>query len=142
MAISITKTDVKRKLMIATGDTSYDSAIDSLIAEMQPAVEYSVEPSYLADTGNSGLQATLKLGLLEIVCGEFLEQVLREVGASEEFTIAGMTLGDRKERGAALLQQGTDRLAPYLKARAASADVEVTSTTLDSERELSGEPIW
>ena len=141
MAISITKADVKRKLMIPTADVSYDSAIDSLIGELQPAVEYSIESSYLADTGNSGLQATLKIGVLEIVCGEFLEQLLREVGASEEFSIAGMTLGDRKERGAALLQQGTDRLATYLKA-ASSADVQLASTTVDSERELADESAW
>ena len=42
MAISITRADVKRRLMIATSDTSYDSAVDSLISEMQPAIEYRV----------------------------------------------------------------------------------------------------
>ena len=139
MAITITKADVKRKLMIATADTSYDSAIDTLIAELQPAAEYSIDPSYLADTGNAGLQATLKLGVLEVICGEFLEQLLREVGASEQFSIAGMTLGERKESGSALMRQGTERLAPYMKARSDSDVVQVMSSTIDSERELSDE---
>ena len=65
MAITITRADVKRKCMIATSDTTYDSAIDSLISEMQPALEYGIAPEYVADTGNTGLQATLKLGILE-----------------------------------------------------------------------------
>jgi hypothetical protein len=143
MAISITKADVKRRLMIATAETSYDSAIDSLIAEMQPAIEYHIDPSYLADTGNTGLQATLKLGVLEVVCGEFLEQTRREAGACEAFTIAGLTVGARQERGTALLQQGYDRLAPYAKVAAQdSTESLIASSTSQSEPRLPASEEW
>jgi hypothetical protein len=144
MAISVTRADVKRKLMIATADTSYDSAIDSLISEMQPAIEYRVDPSYLADTENAGLQATLKLGMLEIICGEFLEQTRRETGACEEFTIAGLTVGARQERGTALTQQGYDRLTPYARSTAQdSTDALIASSTSQSDRALpSDSGIW
>ena len=137
MAITITRADVKRKCMIATSDTTYDSAIDSLISEMQPALEYGIADQHLADTGNTGLQATLKLGMLEIISGETLEQICREVGASEEFTISGLTLGERKERGSALIQQGTERLVPYLKSGS-----DIASTTEDAERVMADPGVW
>ena len=137
MAITITKADVKRKCMIPTSDTSYDTSIDSLIAETQPAIEYGIVSSYLADTGNAGLQATLKLGILELMSGEFLEQMCRETGASEQFSIAGLTVGERKERGMSLMQQGAERLVPYLKSSAlTTTETLITSTTEDADRIL------
>lgn len=143
MAVTITKADVKRRLMIATTDTTYDSAIDALISEMQPALEYRIDPSYLADTANAGLQATLKLGMLEIMCGEFLEQTRREAGACEEFTIAGLTVGARQEHGTTLLQQGYDRLTPYVKgdAQVATEDL-IMSSTADTEPILRQSEVW
>lgn len=115
MAITITTADIKRKAMIDAAETAYDSAIAALIAEVQPAVEHSIEDCHIEDTSNAGLQATLKLGLLEIVTGEFLEQLRREMGATEEVSIAGVSLGASTVRGADLVQQGSERLAPYLK---------------------------
>ena len=145
MAITITKVDVKRKCMIPASDTSYDSSIDSLIAEMQSAIEYGIGSAYLADTGNTGLQAALKLGILESISGEFLEQMCRETGASEQFSIAGLTVGERKERGMALMQQGAERLAPYLKsASMMMSETQIKSTTEDADRILSGDEsaVW
>ncbi|MDO8684907.1 MAG: hypothetical protein Q7N50_15695 [Armatimonadota bacterium] len=143
MAITIVKADVKRKLMIPSSDTSYDTSIDSLISETQPALEYGIEPSYLADTGNAGLQATLKLGILEVISGEFLEQLFREAGSTEEFSIAGLTFGERNQRGADLIQQGSERLAPYAKTQAeAAVETQIASTTLDSDRTLADCSTW
>ena len=114
MAITITTTEVKRKCMIT--DSTYDASIASLIAEMQPVLEHSIVEVYLADTGNVGLQATLKLGMLEIISGEFLEQLKREIGATGEISIAGLSLGEEPRTGIDLIQQGRARLSPYLKA--------------------------
>jgi len=140
MAITITRADVKRKLMIPSADTTYDSHIDSLISETQPALEYGIDPSYLADTGNAGLQANLKLGMLEMISGEFLEQTLREIGGAEEFAIAGLTVGERKERGIALLQQGAERLAPFMRSPMAPlSEEQIKSSTEDSEPALAAE---
>ena len=114
MAITITTADVKRKAMIPSSETGYDSAISALITEMQGPLEYSIADVYLSDTAEK-LQATLKLGILEIITGEFLEQLRRELGNAEEFSVAGVTLGAAAQCGVELIQQGAARLAPYLK---------------------------
>lgn len=134
MAITITRADIKRKCMIPTAETEYDSSIDSLITEMQPAVEYTIANVYLNDTTNTNLQAALKLGILEIISGECLCQLAREMGNTEEFSIAGVTLGQMKEQGPLLMQQGTARLAPFLKSiQPMSSEVSISSTTKDIE---------
>jgi hypothetical protein len=113
MAITITTADVKRKAMIDVA--TYDTSISSLITEMQAALEYSIADIYLNDTSNTNLQATLKLGMLEIITGEFIEQLRRESGATEQFAAGGVTIGASSIRGADLIQQGATRLTPYLK---------------------------
>ena len=77
MAITISSSDIKRKAMIADSNTAYDTKITSLITEMQGPLEYSVDDCYFNDTSNTKLQATLKLGILEIITGEFMEQLRR-----------------------------------------------------------------
>ena len=114
LSITITNTEIKRKAMISVSD--YDTSITSLISEMQPALEYSITDTYLNDTGNTNLQATLKLGILEMITGEFLEQLRREAGAADEFSVAGITVGAAVQTGVELIQQGATRLAPFLKA--------------------------
>lgn len=144
MSITITTADIKRKAMISSSDSTYDSAISSLITEMQSPIEYSIMDAYLADTANTGLQATLKLGVLEIISGEFLEQLRREMGATEAATIAGVTLGGSTVRGADLIQQGATRLAPYLKGALPNlGETSALSTTSDSDMAFSTEEeVW
>lgn len=138
MAISITRADVKRKAMIASADTSYDTMVDSLISEMQPATEFSIVDASLADTGNTGLQATLKLGILEIIAGELLQQLAREMGANEQFSIGGVTIGEMAQHGPELVQQGAERLAPYMKMMAENVAL---STTRDTEPQFDIEEV-
>lgn len=144
MAITITVADIKRKAMIGASVITYDSAINSLISEMQSPIEYSIADCYLNDTINTKLQATLQLGILEIITGEFLEQLRREVGASEAVTIAGITLGASEMRGADLVQQGATRLAPFLKsALPMMSDTIALSTTVSSEATFSADQeVW
>jgi hypothetical protein len=134
LSITIARADVKRKAMIPTSDTGYDTMVDSLITEMQPAVEYTLADTYLTDTTNTGLQAALKLGILEIISGELLQQLAREFGGTEQFSVGGVTVGEMKERGPVLIQQGAARLAPFLKsAQPMISDSTVQSTTWDTE---------
>jgi len=142
MAITITTAEVKRKAMITTSD--YDTSISALISEMQPALEYSIADSYLAATSDTNLQATLKLGMLEIITGEFLEQLRREVGSSEQFGVAGLTMGESPQRGVDLIQQGATRLAPYLKSALPMMSENLpASTTADEEAVFSvEEEVW
>jgi len=135
MAITITRAEVKRKSMIPASDTTYDSDIDALIAEMQPSIEYTIADVYLNDTGNTKLQAVLKLGILEIMSGEFLQQLYREAGASEDFKVGSVTMGARREHGAKLMEQGTARLRPFRKAiDGLSDEAEIAGTTTDKDR--------
>jgi len=143
MAITITTAEVKRKAMIPSSETGYDSAISALITEMQGPLEYSIADVYLNDTTEK-LQAALKLGMLEIITGEFLEQLRRELGNSEQFSAGGVTLGAAAQCGVELIQQGAARLAPYLKAALpAMSDSASSSTTEDEETDFStDEEVW
>ena len=144
MAISISVAEVKRKAMIDSSDETYDDAIEDLIDEMQPALEYSIADEYLNDTSDPNLQAALKLGMLEIVTGEFDEQHRRQIGAVEEVSIAGVSIGAGQQRGVDLIQQGAARLAPFLKSALPSAAEAVSSsTTQDAEKVFSREEgVW
>ncbi len=144
MAISITTAEVKRKAMIASGDSTYDSDISSLITEMQPAIEHSIADCYYNDTSNAKLQVTLKLGILEIITGEFLEQLRREIGSAEQFSIAGVSIGVSTERGLDLIQQGGARLEPYLNSvLPMMSENSPATTTGDDETTFSqDEEVW
>jgi len=145
MAITITRAEVKRKCMIPSSETTYDSDIDALIAEMQPSVEYTISDAYLNNTSNTKLQAVLKLGILEILSGEFLGQLYREMGASESVKVGSVTIGSRKDYGAALVQQGTARLKPFRKAiEGLSDETGITSTTSEADRTFDSESmkVW
>ena len=114
MAITITTADVKRKAVIPSTDTSHDQDIAALIEEMQPAIEREIYVACLEDTTDTGLQAILKLGILEIITGEFLEQLAREAGACETVTAAGISIGTPLRSGPDLISQGRQRLVQYL----------------------------
>ena len=134
MAISITTAEIKRKAGIEAETTTFDTAINALISEMQGPVEYSIADIYFADTNNQKLQATLKLGILEIIAGECIQQLQRETGAFEQFSIAGVTIGPPANCSSDLIKQGNARLAPYLKS-ALPMDYETRciSSATDSE---------
>ena len=135
MAISISRTEVKRKCMISAADTSHDSSIDALIAEMQPGIEYGIDDVYLGDLENARLQAALKLGVLEIISGEFLQQVMREPGASGSISIGGISIGEPAQNGPKLIAQGVERLKPFLKQAITSDEAsQMLSTASDSGR--------
>ena len=139
MSISITAADIKRKVMIASADTSHDSDISALISEMQPVIELEISAEYLADTSNAGLQALLKLGIIELIAGEFLEQLMRASGAGETFAAAGITIGPALRTGPDLVAQGRNRLAPYL---AVSQDAGSSSTTEIEPMFNTEEDVW
>jgi hypothetical protein len=121
--------------MIPASETTYDADIDALIAEMQPSVEYTIADVYLNDTGNTKLQAVLKLGILEVLSGEFLQQLYREAGASESFRAGSIEIGVRAAHGTKLLEQGTSRLRPFRKAiDGLSDEARIDSTTVDVDR--------
>lgn len=144
MAITISVAEVRRKAGIADSVTEHDSAISALISEMQSPLEYSIADKYLSDTTNIKLQATLKLGLLEMITGEFLEQLRREIGSSEEFSIAGLSIGESAQRGLDLIQQGATRIAPYLKsALPMISESACSSSSADKQMKFSrDEGVW
>jgi len=140
MPIVITKAEVKRKCRIPSSDSTWDSDIEALIAEMQPSLEYGIADVYLNNTGDSRLQAVLKLGILEIISGEFIRQLMREVGASEEFKIAGLTVSARADHGAKLIEQGQARLKAFRKAQEEHSDsTQIASTTEYATRAFTDE---
>ncbi|MCC6444108.1 MAG: hypothetical protein IT210_11730 [Armatimonadetes bacterium] len=115
MAIPIVRSDLKELLMIPASETGYDTAIDNHITRALPVIEYQIRDSSLADV-SAGLQATLTLGALEVLAGQFWNQMNREEGASEVkiFSLQSDPEGDFRE-AKALEEKGWARLAPYLK---------------------------
>lgn len=116
MSLVVSLSKVKDKCGL-TGST-YDTKISALISDWLPAIEFAVEPGFIADTSNTGLQATLNLGATELISGEFLAQLAREPGGSD-----GLFFGWLELRPAfrdlsdpfGLKSQGSLRLEPFLK---------------------------
>lgn len=121
MGLSVTKEQVKQKCRI--GVTDFDDEIDDLIDEQLPVLAFAILESHLEDVSNAGLQATLNLGALEVIAGEFLAQAHREPGASESFWFADVTVSSRPpdvfrvsiSDPFGLKAQGWARLSSYLK---------------------------
>ena len=111
MAVTVSTADVKRKAMI-TG-SEQDSRIAALIAESVPAICAAIDEMWL-ESENPNIIAALNLGALEIITGELLEELSREAGAAEEFSLPGFTLGAAKVTGDKLMARGKERLKPYL----------------------------
>jgi len=127
MSLTITRARVKEKCGVADG--SYDAAIDNLIAEMAPAIEYVIRDQHLDDP-DPKVQATLVLGATEIVCGEFMAQRLREPGAYEATVTGGVEtrpLWSSPVDPAGLKAQGYRRLGPFLKPDPAEVRVGLVS---------------
>lgn len=117
MSLTVTRARIKEKCAVT--DSSYDTPIDNIIADYVAPIEYAIRNEYIADTGNSGLQTTLNLAALEICCGEFVAQRLREPGAAEGIEIEGLVLTPFFRRSArdpsGLIFAGWTRLIPFLK---------------------------
>jgi hypothetical protein len=144
VSITILKADIKRKCRITSSDTSYDTDIDALIAETQPGIEYTISDKYINDTGNIKLQGILKLGMLEIISGEFLQQLARADG-SGSISIGGISIGAAPDHGAALIIQGNTRLQPFRKAiDGMSGEASVQSSSSDRELQFGAEntEVW
>ncbi|MBP5092497.1 MAG: hypothetical protein J6332_00425 [Abditibacteriota bacterium] len=111
MAVTVSAADVKRKAMITGGEQ--DSRVNALIAESLPAICALIDEMWL-ESENPNIIAALNLGALEIITGELLEELSREAGASEDFSLPGFTLGAAKVTGDKLITRGRERLKPYL----------------------------
>ena len=117
MALTVTRARIKERC--AVSDSSYDSAIDNIIADYVAPVEFAIRDEYVADIGSAGLQATLTLGALEICCGEFVAQRCREVGAADAISLEGISMTPFLMKSArdlsGLIASGWARLNPFLK---------------------------
>ena len=118
MSITLTadSTRVKQKCQI-TG-TALDASISNIISEITPVVEFAIRDEALAST-DSGLQSTIDLGVLEIVCAEVLEERVRLSTAAMDPGQLFLMAADRLRR------RGWARLQPYLKAAPVDALVRV-----------------
>lgn len=117
MSLSVTLSQVQERCGLDS--TEYTTPITNLINQTLGALEYAIQDPYLLDISNSGLQATLNLGALEILSGEFFAQLLRYPGTFDSVFVGGLeiqpaTFSDRSDP-TGLRLQGWERLRPYLK---------------------------
>ncbi len=117
MALTVTRSRIKERC--AVSDSAYDSAIDNIISDYVPVIEFAVRNEFLVDVSNAGLQATLNLAALEICCGEFLGQRMREPGTAEKISVEGLSVEPVLQKSfrdpSGLVLVGWTRLRPYLK---------------------------
>ena len=89
------------------------------VYQIHRGIEHAIRDELLADTGNAGLQATLNLGALEIVTGEFAALRLREPGGSEHVRVGDLEVVPFRGYDPAdpfgQIRHGWRRLRPYLK---------------------------
>lgn len=122
MSLTVPLSRVKERCGLST--TDFDTLISNLTYDTLAALAFAIQDAVIADTGNSGLQATLNLAALEIVSGEFLVIHRQWPGFAESLQI-----GELKVTPGSILSaddpsgwkaQGWRRLAPYLKVPQAS----------------------
>jgi hypothetical protein len=119
--LTILLSDLKRLCAIDAGDTSEDAALTALLLAEQPVHEYALDPALLAaSAGDSGLRATLTLGVAEAMAGSFLQVQARALGVTDDIHIGPLTIKSSAvspvELGRSLAAQGTARLAPFARA--------------------------
>jgi hypothetical protein len=109
LILPLTIADLKPLCAIDAGDTSSDADLTLLLTAQQPALEYSLDPAILAlSAGDAGLQATLVLGAVEALAGEFLRSQARAPGATDDFHLGPLTVSASRTES---LSQLGDRLA-------------------------------
>lgn len=92
--------------------TIYDADIDSLITEFQTGIIDGL------DAGYSTYEDIVKIGIIDLIAGEFLNAIRRNGGsgsAVESFALAGLSLGEFKETGDALIARGLEFIKPFKK---------------------------
>jgi len=139
---SVTKTEVKERANITVA--TYDTAIDNLIAIMEPGLQYGIDPIY-SESSDTGLQKILKEGILEQIAGETL--CLKSRGWTPEDSVSVGGIGVQPggasthpdwKMGQELIARGEARLKPYR--RRADPDLnddnQITSTTETADRNM------
>ena len=120
--LPITSADLKPLLALQITDTAFDAALAELLTTAQAAIEYMLDPAVLAaSAGNAGLGALLKLGVAEMLAGEFLRRQARALGATDDFHIGPLTVSASKtdnqaQLGERLVLLGLKRLEPFGRA--------------------------
>ncbi|MGI4789613.1 MAG: hypothetical protein ACRYFS_12270 [Janthinobacterium lividum] len=120
--LPLTIADLKPLCAIETADTSSDADLTLLLTAQQPALEYGLDVGILAaSAGDSGLQATLMLGVAEALAGEFLRRQSRAPGATDDFHLGPLTVSASRteslsQLGDRLAALGLKRLEPFGRA--------------------------
>lgn len=139
MSLTVPLSRVKERCGLTT--SVYDTLIANLTADLLSALTYAIEGAYIADTGNVGLQATLNLGALEIICGEFLVVHRQWPGVGDAVQVGDLRITPGEIHApndpAGWKSQGWQRLAPYLRVPQASLVPAVVASA--SGKRIAGE---
>ncbi|MBL8086693.1 MAG: hypothetical protein JNM85_01325 [Chthonomonas sp.] len=116
MGVSVSVAAVQQRLSLESAE--YVSEINGLISAWVPVLNYAIEPVYVADTGNSGLQSTLNLAALELVTADMLAVLIRVPGLFDGMNVGALqvTAKDLHDDVRAMREQGWARLSPFLRA--------------------------
>ncbi len=125
--LTIALNDLKNLCALDLTDTTPDAVLNAVIAAEQSVYEYALDPAVLtASAGSAGLQATLTLGVSELLAGSFLRRQARTPGATDDFHIGPLDVSASKtdslpQLAERLAAQGLKRLEPFARAAKAVA---------------------
>lgn len=116
MALSVSRARVKERC--GESGTAFDTAIDHLIEDHLPAIEFAIRDDWIA-SGDAGVVATLNVGALEILTGEFMALRFRQPGAADHVRDGEVETVPYRGYDPAdpygQVRVGWRRLRPYLK---------------------------
>ncbi len=134
-AIAITAAEVKEVLVINV--TTYDTMITNTIASIKTGLLYDIDATYAA-LNDSAFDALIKRAFLEIIAGECLNSLRRQLGWTEGVSVPGITITNFTETGNDLIKTGNARLKPYTKSgakeqKALDAEADARKAKADAE---------
>jgi hypothetical protein len=112
MPLSLSAADLRARAGL---DSSHDAGLLELRDALLPVLERGLAASLLA-SADVGVQAAIKLGVCEVIAGEYLAQLERAPGARDSIRLFGLSIDPPRVDLAdpsGLKAQGTARLAEF-----------------------------
>ncbi len=112
MPLTISAADLRARAGL---DSSHDAGLLELRDALLPVIERGVGASHLASS-DAGVSAAIKLGVCELIAGEYLAQLDRAPGARDSIRLFGLSIDPPRTDPAdpsGLKAQGAARLAEF-----------------------------
>ena len=101
----------KIKSICGLGDSSYDTIVDNFIEIYKTPLENQIKEEFI---NNIEIKTVIDTGICEIISGCILDSIDRNTKESE-ISLSSFTYKEKKISGNSLIEQGYNKLKPFLK---------------------------